>query len=190
MTETTHSENPKEQLEKILSILEIEASVSEKSVDESTICYHIDCKDTDAKLLIGRKGQALEALQFLLRQMCRTGLAEASHIVVDVMDYRTRREQSIIDRAKRGAVAVLNGEYEEYELQPMSAFERRLVHNYLQEHFPDLASQSRGLGPNRHIVISYSGLPEEGAVAQAPVVEEEEEFHVEETDDGGAESND
>lgn len=176
-------ENPKEHLEKILSILEIQATVSEKPVDESTTCYHIDCQDTDAKLLIGRKGQALEALQFLLRQMCRTGAAEEAHIILDVMDYRSRREQSIVDRAKRGAVAVLNGEYEEYELQPMSAFERRLVHNYLQEHFPDLASHSRGMGPNRHIVISYSGEPAEGEVREQPV--EEDDFHADES----AESN-
>lgn len=183
MSEVTH-ENPKEHLEKILSILEIQATVSEKAVDESTTCYHIDCQDTDAKLLIGRKGQTLEALQFLLRQMCRTGLADEAHIVVDVMDYRTRREQSIIDRAKRGAVAVLNGEYEEYELQPMSAFERRLVHNYLQEHFPDMASASRGMGPNRHIVISYAGLPAEGEVREPVSVgsEEEDDFHADDND--------
>ncbi|MBX9770404.1 MAG: hypothetical protein K2X29_03480 [Candidatus Obscuribacterales bacterium] len=177
MSEVAHTENPKEHLEKILSILEIQAKVSEKPVDESTTCYHIDCQDTDAKLLIGRKGQALEALQFLLRQMCRTGLGEEAHILVDVMDYRTRREQSIIDRAKRGAVAVCNGEYEEYELQPMSAFERRLVHNYLQEHFPDLASQSRGMGPNRHIVISYSGLPQDrpaGESGSEPLADEDD----------------
>lgn len=183
MSEVTHTENPKVHLEKILSILEIQAQVSEKSVDESTTCYHIDCQDTDAKLLIGRKGQTLEALQFLLRQMCRTGLAEEAHIIVDVMDYRSRREQSIIDRAKRGAVAVCNGEYEEYELQPMSAFERRLVHNYLQEHFPDLASQSRGMGPNRHIVISYSGEPVEGEAKPEQVVEEDD-FHVDESESG------
>ena len=65
-----------------------------------------------------------------------------------------------MDQAKEGAVAVLNGETEEYELQPMSAFERRTVHKYLQEHFPELSSDSRGQGEARHIVISYVGISE------------------------------
>lgn len=150
----------KAHLEKMLSLLEIQATVIEETFDPSTICYRIDCSEDDAKFLIGRKGQTLEALQFLVRQMCKTDQGEEEHFIVDVLDYRQRRKDSLIDRAKRAAVAVLNGEVEEYALPPMNAFERRLVHNYLHEHFPDLSSQSNGEGPDRHIVISYSGLPE------------------------------
>ena len=71
-----------------------------------------------------------------------------------------RRQESIIDKAKRGAVAVLNGDVESYALSPMSAFERRIVHNYLHEHFPDLGSHSDGEGIDRHIVITYQGIQE------------------------------
>lgn len=155
------SENAKTYLEKMLAIMEIEATVTESTVDESTVCYRIECKEDDAKLLIGRKGQTLEALQFLTRQMCKGSQGDEEHFVIDVLHYRERRQESIIDRTKRAAVAVLNGEFEEYALPPMSAFERRTVHNYLHEHFPDLASSSHGYGPDRHIVISYSGLPEQ-----------------------------
>ncbi len=42
----------------------------------------------------------------------------------------------------------------------MTPYERRIVHQYLQEHFADLASESDGEGPDRHIVISYKGMPE------------------------------
>src|SRR5262249_55301792 len=85
---------------------------------------------------------------------------EDEHFILDVLDYRERRKEAILDRAKKGAVAVLNGEYEEFALPPMTAFERRIVHNYLHESFPELASQSNGQGPDRHIVISFAGLPE------------------------------
>jgi len=147
-------------LEKMLAILDIEAVVHEENVDESTTCLRIDCKASDAKLLIGRKGQTLEALQFLLRQMCRGASPDQQHFMIDVLNYRQRRREQIMDQAKEGAVAVLNGETEEYELQPMSAFERRTVHKYLQEHFPELSSDSRGQGEARHIVISYVGISE------------------------------
>src|ERR1035437_8781037 len=124
----TLEENARTYLEKMLAILDIEAQVHEESLDESTICLRIDCKAADAKLLIGRKGQTLEALQFLIRQMCRGGGADQGHFMLDVLNYRQRRREQIIDQAKEGAVAVLNGESEEWDLQPMSAFERRIVH--------------------------------------------------------------
>jgi len=160
MTITTE-ESAKTYLEKMLAILDIEAMVYEEDIDDSTTCFRIDCKAADAKLLIGRHGQTLEALQFLLRQMCRGGKVEQQYFMLDVSNYRLRRRQQIMEQAKEGAVAVLNGEAEEYALQPMSAFERRMVHKYLQEHFPELSSNSKGEGDNRHIVISYVGLSEE-----------------------------
>lgn len=157
------ADSAKGHLEKLLSLLEIQGGVEEETIDESTICYRITCGDEDAKFLIGRKGQTLEALQYVLRQMCKGPEKEDEHFIVDVLDYRQRRKDSLIDKAKRAAVAVCNGEEEEFSLPPMTPFERRIVHNYLQENFPDLASESRGEGIDRHIVVSYAGLPEGGA---------------------------
>jgi spoIIIJ-associated protein len=117
----------------------------------------------------------LEALQFLIRQMCRGGGGDHGHFMLDVLNYRQRRREQIIDQAKDGAVAVLNGESEEWDLQPMSAFERRIVHKYLQEHFPELSSDSRGQGEDRHIVISYVGETEEDREYGA--LEEEDGAH-------------
>jgi spoIIIJ-associated protein len=158
----TAEDTAKSYLEKMLAILDIDAQVYEENIDESTTCLRIDCKASDAKLLIGRKGQTLEAIQFLLRQMCRGGgRLDQTHFMLDVLNYRSRRREQIVDQAKEGAVSVLNGETEEFSLQPMSAFERRVVHKYLQEHFPELSSDSKGQGEDRHIVISYVGLSEE-----------------------------
>lgn len=154
---TLHDENARSYLEKILAILDIDAVIHEEDLDESTRCYRIDCKPSDAKLLIGKKGQTLEALQFLLRQMCKGARLDQTHFLIDVANYRQRRRETILEQAKGGAVAVLNGEAEEIELDPMTAFERRIVHKYLQEHFPELSSNSKGEDPERRIVISYVG---------------------------------
>jgi len=150
----------KKLLEDLLSIVGIEGSVVEDPFDDSTVAYRIDCKSDDARVLIGRKGQTLETIQFLVRQICKADFDEQQHFILDVLDYRSRRKEAILSEAKEAAVQVLNGEAEEVALAPMSAFERRMAHNYLQSSFPDLSSQSYGDGPDRHIVISYTGMPE------------------------------
>lgn len=156
-------DNAQSYLEKILAILDIEASVIQEELDDTTTCYRIDCKADDARMLIGRNGQTLAALQFVVRQMCKTTMVEQVPFVVDVLDYRSRRKRTLEENAKRGAVAVLNGDSERFELEPMNPYERRLVHNYLQDNFPELSSDSEGQGEDRHIVISYQGLPEDSA---------------------------
>ncbi len=156
-------DNARSYLEKILAILDIEASVSAEDIDETTTCFRIECRPDDARLLIGRNGQTLESLQFIVRQMCKSAMADQGPFVVDVLDYRSRRRRNLEDNAKRAAVEVLNGEQERIALPPMSPYERRIVHKYLQENFEELASESEGEGQDRHIVITYRGIPEEGA---------------------------
>src|ERR1700734_1723157 len=128
-------------LEKILAILDIEGKVVPEDLDESAVCYRIECKTDDARMLIGRNGQTLEALQFVVRQMCKGSGSEHGPFIVDVLDYRSRRKRNLEDSAKKAAVAVLNGDSERYALLPMNAYERRIVHQYLHEHFADLASE-------------------------------------------------
>ncbi|HEY9733309.1 MAG TPA: R3H domain-containing nucleic acid-binding protein [Drouetiella sp.] len=152
-------ENARSYLEKILAILDIEASVNQEEIDETTVCYRIECKPDDARVLIGRNGQTLEALQFIVRQMCKSQQTDQGPFVIDILDYRSRRKRTLEEQAKKGAVAVLNGDTEKFALQPMSPYERRLVHQYLQENFADLASESEAEGADRHIVISFKGMP-------------------------------
>jgi spoIIIJ-associated protein len=147
-------------LEKILAILDIEGKVVPEDLDDTTLCYRIECKTDDARMLIGRNGQTLEALQFVVRQMCKGAASEQGPFIVDVLDYRARRRRNLEDAAKKAAVAVLNGDSEHYALPPMTPYERRIVHQYLQEHFADLASESEGEGQDRHIVISFRGMPD------------------------------
>lgn len=65
---------------------------------------------------------------------------------------------------------------------PMSPYERRLVHQYLQENFADLASESEAEGPDRHIVISFKGLP-----TQRPQGDDDEEYFAEGDGEGAPE---
>lgn len=177
----------REYLEKILAILDIDAQVSREDVDDTTTCYRIECKSDDARVLIGRNGQTLEALQFVVRQMVKSSSLERDHFIIDVLDYRSRRRRTLEEQAKKGAVEVLNGECDSFPLPPMSAYDRRLVHNYLQEEFPELASESDGEGQERHIVISYKG--EEGESqpkkassnkSKARIMSEEDEAYADE----------
>ncbi len=161
MNQSQFGESAQAYLEKILAILDIDASVVEEELDERTVCFRIDCRADDARMLIGRNGKTLEALQFVVRQMCKSNAIDHGPFVIDVLDYRARRRRTLEESSKEGAVAVLNGEVERVDLDPMSPYERRLVHNYLQEHFPELSSKSEGEGPDRHIVISFEGEPSE-----------------------------
>ncbi len=161
MNQSQFGESAQAYLEKILAILDIDASVVEEELDERTVCFRIDCRADDARMLIGRNGKTLEALQFVVRQMCKSNAIDHGPFVIDVLDYRARRRRTLEESSKDGAVAVLNGEVERVDLDPMSPYERRLVHNYLQEHFPELSSKSEGEGPDRHIVISFEGEPSE-----------------------------
>jgi len=173
MNHSLYLDNAKTYLEKILAILDIEATVVAEEIDETTMCYRIECKADDARILIGRNGQTLEALQFVVRQMCRSAGSEQDPFVVDVLDYRSRRKRSLEDQAKRAAVAVLNGDHERFALTPMTAYERRIVHQYLHEDFPDLASESEGEGPDRHIIISYRGIS--GGIGEGETGEDSDE---------------
>lgn len=172
----TAEEGARIYIEKILAILDIEGKVVPEDVDETTVCYRIECKTDDARMLIGRNGQTLEALQFVVRQMCKGTGSEHGPFIVDVLDYRARRRRNLEDQAKKAAVAVLNGDSERFGLPPMSPYERRIVHQYLHEHFADLASESEGEGQDRHIVISYKGMPDgDGGDAEA----DEDEYYAE-----------
>lgn len=178
MTQSILGDSAQSYLEKILAILDIEAQVVEEELDDTTICYRIDCRADDARMLIGRNGQTLEALQFVVRQMCKTNAIEGGPFVVDVLDYRIRRRRTLEDQAKQGAVEVLNGEQERFALPPMNPYERRLVHNYLHENFPELSSNSEGEGADRHIVISFEGLPE-GESGKVRSTDDDDDFEPE-----------
>ena len=101
--------------------------------------------------LIGRKGERLSALQHLVNLMLSRRTGQWTRVLVDVEDYRGRRERQLVDLATRAADRVAEtGKM--LQLEPMPALERRWIHLALKDH-ADIATQSIGEEPNRRVVI-------------------------------------
>jgi len=101
--------------------------------------------------LIGRKGERLSALQHLVNLMLSKQVGTWTRVLVDVEDYRGRRERQLRDLANRAAARVVEtGKM--LQLEPMPALERRWVHLTLRDH-PNVATQSIGEEPNRRVVL-------------------------------------
>ena len=101
--------------------------------------------------LIGRKGERLSALQHLVNLMLSREMGTWTRVLVDVEDYRGRRERQLREIADRAAKRVVEtGKM--LQLEPMPALERRWVHLALKGN-PDVATQSIGEEPNRRIVV-------------------------------------
>ena len=101
--------------------------------------------------LIGRKGERLSALQHLVNLLLSKRVGEWTRILVDVEDYRGRREHQLRDLANRAAERVVEtGKM--LQLEPMPALERRWIHLALRDH-ERVATQSIGEEPNRRVVV-------------------------------------
>ena len=101
--------------------------------------------------LIGRKGERLSALQHLVNLMLSKEMGTWTRVLVDVEDYRGRRERQLRDLAERAAARVVEtGKM--LQLEPMPALERRWIHLTLRDH-AGVATQSIGEEPNRRVVL-------------------------------------
>ena len=123
------SQSPKETLETLLKHLGFEATVEEHSLDEGVL---LDVKTEDSGRLIGRQGQTLSDLQYLLNRMLFQQDEQAPKITVDVGSYRTQARDALVKRAKEAAEKVRRwGDV--VELEPMNAFDRRVIHTALKD---------------------------------------------------------
>jgi spoIIIJ-associated protein len=102
-------------------------------------------------LLIGRHGQTLDAIQELTRLAVGRRLDERIRVIVDVEDYRKRREARLAERARELAERVRDDGTEE-ELEPMNSYERKLVHDAVAD-IEGVETESRGVDPERYVVI-------------------------------------
>jgi spoIIIJ-associated protein len=111
----------------------------------------LDGAEDDMALLIGRHGQTLDAIQELARTAVGRRLDQRIRVLVDVEDYRKRREERLIERAREVAERVLETGTEE-RLDPMNPYERKLVHDAIAE-LEGLETTSEGVDPERFVVI-------------------------------------
>jgi spoIIIJ-associated protein len=111
----------------------------------------IDLTGEDSGLLIGRRGQTLQALQFIVNLIVRQRFGEDVRVVLDVEHYRQRREASLRDMAAKVAARVVQTG-RSITLEPMSAADRRIIHLSLANH-QGVTTESVGFGEERKVTI-------------------------------------
>jgi predicted RNA-binding protein Jag len=139
-------------LETLMSHLGFDVRVEVETGETSRLNVVADGDEKEALgALIGRKGERLSALQHLVNLMLSKEIGTWTRVLVDVEDYRGRRERQLRELAERAAARVIEtGKM--LQLEPMSALERRWIHLALRDH-PSVATQSIGEEPNRRVVL-------------------------------------
>lgn len=114
-------------------------------------------KTADSALLIGSKGENLGALNYIVRRMVAKSLPLETEVkfLVDVNEYYERALDSVKAKAKVMSERARSFKAD-IELEPMSSYERMLIHSYL-EGAPDIKTESTGEGATRRVVIKYLG---------------------------------
>ena len=149
------AEKAKAALVEILRLMRVTATVETKAGDTSDEII-LDVRADNNALLIGRKGQTLEALEYLVIRIAgeRPG-SEGAHIVVDVENYRERRRRSLQDLALRMGEKAKR-QRKTVTVDALSAADRRIVHAALQDD-PWVTTRSLGQGSYRRLLIIPEG---------------------------------
>jgi len=120
---------PKATLEKIMELLGFTATVEEHSMEDGIL---LDVKTEDSGRLIGRQGQTLADLQYIANRLIFQQDPAAPKIMVDVGGYRAQARDALVKKAKDAAEKVRRwGDV--VELEPMTAFDRRIIHQALKD---------------------------------------------------------
>ena len=140
---------PKATLEKLLELLGFPATVEEHVDGENTL---LEVKSEDSGRLIGRQGQTLADLQYLTNRLLFQQDSTAPKVLVDVAGYRAQARDALVKKAKEAAEKVRRwGEV--VELEPLSAFDRRIVHQTLKDD-PDIETHSVEVeGTDKKVVL-------------------------------------
>lgn len=139
-------------LEGLLEAMRIDADVEINAVQGATyVEIWPDQSSDDVGLLIGKRGATLEALQEVARACVQRSVGWPFRVLVDIEDYRKRRREQIVRRARTTARQVLKSGRPE-RLEPMSAYDRKVVHDTVGA-VGGLETASEGQDPNRYVVI-------------------------------------
>jgi spoIIIJ-associated protein len=123
--------------------------------DEDTPPFILDIVGDDLGVLIGRRGQTLQALQYITRLIVSREVQNWVNLVVDVEKYKARREKALRQLAQRMAEQVSFG-HQPVALEPMPPNERRIIHLTLRDH-PIVTTKSVGKGEQRKVTIVPKG---------------------------------
>ena len=167
-------------LQELTQLMGVQVSVAVNTDEEGNV--RVNMMGDEQGVLIGRRGETLDALQYLTSLQVNKGRGEYTRVTLDTEGYRARREEALIRLANRMANrAVKTGR--RVSLEPMNPYERRILHSALQGN-DAVTTHSEGEEPNRHVVITVNkpqrpkkaaapkAQPAEEAKAEIPVVEE------------------
>ena len=139
----------REALEHILEAMGVRARIELREDEESLVASVVG---RELGLVIGKHGQTIDAIQYLVNAIIWRGQTEdRKPLVVDAAGYRARREATLDALAVRSAERVVSSG-RAVELEPMTAVERKVVHVHLKE-FSGVTTRSEGTEPNRFVVI-------------------------------------
>lgn len=128
---------PKATLEKLLELLGFPVTVEEHNLEDGVL---LDVKTDDSGRLIGRQGQTLSDLQYITNRLLFQQDQSAPKVMVDVAGYRAQAREALVKKAQDAAEKVRRWG-DAVELEPMSAFDRRIIHQALKND-PDIDTQS------------------------------------------------
>lgn len=139
-------------LEELLDIVDLDGDLEIEIRGERTF-ISIQAEDGGEELqdLVGAEGEVLDALQELARLAVLTATGNRTRLVLDINGHRAKRNEELKELAD-SAIAEAKEQGEEVHLEPMSAFERKIVHDFVAD--AGLVSESEGEGKRRHVVVS------------------------------------
>ncbi len=161
----------KKVLHKVLTLMGFQTATIKSRHDNENI--FLDITSDSEGLLIGKHGQTISALQYLVNRMIKDENNKELRYIVDIGSYRVRHKNILEKTAKKVAARVIESHQQE-ALQPMGAFDRRIVHMILKDN-EDVMTYSTGEKQYRHVVIAPKGtIPNEGDIKEAEEDKSEE----------------
>ena len=138
-------------LKKVFSTMNMEVNIT-SAMDEEEKCLNIDLAGDDMGVLIGKRGQTLDSLQYLVSLIVNKENDEYLRVKLDTENYRERRKATLENLAKNIASKVRRTR-RPVSLEPMNPYERRIIHSSLQND-KYVVTKSEGEEPYRHVIIS------------------------------------
>jgi spoIIIJ-associated protein len=139
-------------LEELLDILDMDGDIDiSVEAGRAKVAIVSEGPNQDLKRLVGPEGEVLDALQDLARLAVQSETGDMSRLMLDIAEFRAGRKERLAEIA-REAVATVQETGAPVSLQPMNAFERKVVHDVVLE--AGLVSESAGEEPQRHVVVS------------------------------------
>jgi len=135
-------------LKEVTADMGLELEITAKAGEES---LYINIQGKDSGTIIGKRGQTLDAIQYLTSLVVNKENEQYTRVVVDAENYRAKREKTLEALAQRLASKVAKTK-RSVKLEPMNPYERKVIHATLQNH-PQVVTRSEGQDPYRRVVI-------------------------------------